>query len=383
MCRPPSTSALEAIVERSEAGLSIDVVSDQADFIIESRDGLLREGGLGAIFAVLTIFAFLFSLRSTFVAALSIPLSLLIALVLMQLTGITINIMTLGGMAVAVGRVVDDSIVVLENIYRHRAMGEDRLTAALRGPQEVAGAITSSTLTTVAVFLPLGFAGGLVSQFFLPFALTVTFALLASLVVALTVIPVLGYFLVGRPGGDVDASGEPRRSFWVRIYDPTIRFVLRSRWTSLAVVVGALVLFVASLFIAPLLPTQFLNAGSEKFLSVSLSPPAGTTSRGGPGARRRGRCAPARGSRRRARPDDRAAGGRHRIPDAHRRPAGSRRELGDAVHPARSRDGPRRRRPASRGGPRRARDRWLGRDRPADERPRHEQQPVARGERGR
>ncbi|HEX7223484.1 MAG TPA: efflux RND transporter permease subunit, partial [Candidatus Limnocylindrales bacterium] len=269
---------LEAIAGRSDAGLAIDVVSDQADFIIESRDGLLREGGLGAIFAVLTIFAFLFSLRSTFVAALSIPLSLLIALVLMQLTGITINIMTLGGLAVAVGRVVDDSIVVLENIYRHRAMGEDRLTSVLRGPQEVAGAITSSTLTTVAVFLPLGFAGGLVSQFFLPFALTVTFALLASLVVALTVIPVLGYFLVGRPGGDVDASGEPRRSFWVRIYDPTIRFVLRSRWTSLAVVLGALVLFVASLFIAPLLPTQFLNAGSEKFLSVSLSPPAGTTS---------------------------------------------------------------------------------------------------------
>ncbi len=272
------TERLEAVVDRSAAGLEIDVVSDQADFIIESRDGLLREGGLGAVFAVLTIFAFLFSLRSTFVAALSIPLSLLIALVLMQLTGITINIMTLGGLAVAVGRVVDDSIVVLENIYRHRAMGEDRLTAVLRGPSEVAGAITSSTLTTVAVFLPLGFAGGLISQFFLPFALTVSFALLASLLVALTVIPVLAFFLVGPPGGDVDESGEPRRSFWVRVYDPTIRFVLSSRWTSIGVVVGAFALFVASLFIVPLLPTQFLDSGSEKILSVSLSPPAGTTS---------------------------------------------------------------------------------------------------------
>jgi HAE1 family hydrophobic/amphiphilic exporter-1 len=104
---------------------------------------------------------------------------------------VTINIMTLGGLAVAVGRVVDDAIVVLENIYRHRALGEDRRTASINGPREVAGAITASTLTTVAVFLPLGFVGGLVSQFFLPFALTVTFALLASLVCALTVVPVL------------------------------------------------------------------------------------------------------------------------------------------------------------------------------------------------
>ena len=189
-------AALDEIVADSDGDLEILRVSDQADFIIESRDGLLREGGLGALFAVLTIFAFLLSLRSTFVAAMSIPLSLLVALVLMQVTGITMNIMTLGGLAVAVGRVVDDSVVVLENIYRHRAMGEDRRTAVLSGAREVAGAITWSTLTTVAVFLPLGFAGGLISQFFLPFALTVSFALLASLVVALTVVPVLAYFLV-------------------------------------------------------------------------------------------------------------------------------------------------------------------------------------------
>jgi hydrophobic/amphiphilic exporter-1 (mainly G- bacteria), HAE1 family len=272
------SEALDEIVAESDAGLEIEIVSDQADFIIESRDGLLREGGLGAVFAVLTIFAFLFSLRSTFVAALSIPLSLLIAIVVMQLSGITMNIMTLGGLAVAVGRVVDDSIVVLENIYRHRAMGEDRRTAVLTGTSEVAGAITWSTLTTVAVFLPLGFAGGLISQFFLPFALTVAFALLASLVVALTVIPVLGYFLVRAPSGDVDEAGEPTRSFWVRLYDPTIRAVLRSRWTALGVVGGAFALFVASLFIVPLLPTAFINSGSEKILVVAIAPPAGTSS---------------------------------------------------------------------------------------------------------
>ena len=270
--------ALDEIVADSDGDLEILRVSDQADFIIESRDGLLREGGLGALFAVLTIFAFLLSLRSTFVAAMSIPLSLLVALVLMQVTGITMNIMTLGGLAVAVGRVVDDSVVVLENIYRHRAMGEDRRTAVLGGAREVAGAITWSTLTTVAVFLPLGFAGGLISQFFLPFALTVSFALLASLVVALTVVPVLAYFLVSRPSGPVDPDGEPKRSIWVRLYDPTIRAVLRNRWTALATVGGALLLFIGSLFLVPLLPTGFINSGSEKILVVSVSPPAGASS---------------------------------------------------------------------------------------------------------
>ena len=128
--------------------------------------------------------------------------------------------MTLGGLAVAVGRVVDDAIVVLENIYRHRALGEDRLKASIKGPKEVAGAITASTLTTVGVFLPLGFVGGLVSQFFLPFALTVTFALLASLICALTVVPVLAYLFIDKVKVNVDEDGEPKNSFWVRAYTP-------------------------------------------------------------------------------------------------------------------------------------------------------------------
>src|SRR5664279_5412913 len=127
--------------------LKVVTVSDLSTFIIESRDGLLREGGLGALFAVLTIFLFLFSLRSTLVAAVSIPLSVLTALVVMQVTGITLNIMTLGGLAVAVGRVVEDAIVVLENIYRHRSKGESRLQASIQGPREVAGAITAATVT--------------------------------------------------------------------------------------------------------------------------------------------------------------------------------------------------------------------------------------------
>ncbi len=269
---------LDEIAARHPGEIEIATVSDQSVFILESSEGLLREGGLGAVFAVLTIFLFLFNLRSTFVAAVSIPLSILTALVVMQFAGITLNILTLGGLAVAVGRVVDDSIVVLENIYRHRALGDDRLTAVTKGPREVAGAITASTLTTVAVFLPLGFAGGFVSQFFLAFSLTITFALLASLIVALTVVPVLAYLLVGRVGGSVDETGEPRNSFWVRIYDPAIRFVLRNRWTKVGTVALAAVLFFASIAIVPLLPTTFIDSGSEKIVQVSVSPPSGVDS---------------------------------------------------------------------------------------------------------
>lgn len=269
---------LDEIAARYPDTLTITTVSDLSDFIKESTDGLIKEGGLGAVFAILTIFLFLFSIRSTIVAAISIPLSILTALVVMQIAGISLNIMTLGGLAVAVGRVVDDAIVVLENIYRHRALGEDRRTAIRNGPREVAGAITASTLTTVAVFLPLGFVGGLVSQFFLPFALTVTFALLASLICALTVVPVLAYFLIDRVKIEVDPSGEPKRSLWVRMYTPTIRFVLRSRWTAFGVVALSGLLFFGSLALVPLLPTQFINAGSDKVLQVSVAPPTGATS---------------------------------------------------------------------------------------------------------
>ena len=271
------TATLDEVAAQYADTVSVTVVSDFSGFIKESRDGLLREGGLGAMFAVLTIFLFLFSIRSTIVAAVSIPLSILTALVIMQITGTTLNIMTLGGLAVAVGRVVDDAIVVLENIYRHRALGEDRMTASINGPKEVAGAITAATITTVGVFLPLGFVGGLVSQLFLPFALTVTFALLASLVVALTVVPVLAYLLINKVPVNVDEDGEPKNSLWIRAYTPAITMALRSRATKLGVVGVAIILFVATAALAPLLPTAFINAGGENIVQATIAPPAGAS----------------------------------------------------------------------------------------------------------
>jgi HAE1 family hydrophobic/amphiphilic exporter-1 len=256
----------------------IVVVEDFSKFIIESRDSLVREGGLGAIFAIITIFIFLLSLRSTLVAAVSIPVSIMTALVLMLVAGVSVNIMTLGGLAIAVGRVVDDAIVVLENIYRHRTTGDPIRVACISGTREVASAITSSTLTTVAVFLPLGFIGGIVSQFFLPFALTVTFALLASLVCALTVVPVLASLFMSRLKLDPAEGPKHHDTIVQRVYTPLLKAALhnrRSRWS--VVGISALLVFGAVLLV-PLIPTQFLNTGSEKYLNVTIAPPSGTSS---------------------------------------------------------------------------------------------------------
>ncbi len=277
-----SIAAIEKFAEAHSAQVKQSVVTDASVFILDSVNSLLQEGGLGAAFAVIVIFVFLLNLRSTIVAAVSIPLSVLSAIILMSTTGITINIMTLGGLAVAVGRVVDDSIVVLENIYRHRSQGEPIGEAVLNGTREVASAITSSTITTIAVFLPLGVVGGLISQFFLPFALTVTYALLASLIVALTVIPVLAYFLVKVKGSKatipyaVDTDHE-EVSIWGRIYLPILGLALRRRATKLFTLLIAFSLFLGSTSLVSAIPTQFLNSGSDKVLTITVNPPLGTS----------------------------------------------------------------------------------------------------------
>ena len=263
---------------QSGSAFAVETVQDLSSYITESRDSLVREGGLGALFAILTIFVFLLSLRSTLVAAVSIPLSIMAALALMLVAGISVNIMTLGGLAVAVGRVVDDAIVVLENIYRHRGRGDPMREAVISGTREVASAITSSTLTTVAVFLPLGFIGGLVSQFFLPFALTVTFALLSSLLCALTVVPVLASLFIDRITLNPDEGPAHHDTIIQRLYTPILRAALRSRASRWGVIGIAALLVAGTGLLIPHIPTQFLNAGSQKFLQITIAPPSGTPS---------------------------------------------------------------------------------------------------------
>lgn len=260
--------------------IRIDTIQNQSIFIEESTAGLVQEGLLGALFAVLVIYIFLRSARTTLVAAISIPLSIFLAIAIFGFAGLTINIMTLGGLAVAVGRVVDDSIVVLENIYRHRGLGDSVYDSVITGTKEVAGAITSSTITTVAVFLPIGLVGGIVSQFFLPFGLAVTFALLSSLLVALTVIPVLAYWFVDKVDLKFDADGEPERTIWQRLYTPVLVMALKNRLTKWGTLGIAGVLFIIAMSLAPLLPTSFVDAGGENILTVTVSPPQGASTTG-------------------------------------------------------------------------------------------------------
>ena len=177
------------------------VVANAATDVEESVNGLVEEALVGAVLAILVIFAFLRSMRATLVTAVSLPTSVLAALLFSWVDNLTLNIITLAGLTIAVGRVVDDAIVVLENSYRYVQSGYEPEESALKGTTEVASAITSSTLTTIAVFLPLALVGGIVSKFFVPLSLTVALALVASLIVAVTIIPVLVSIFVGRRAG--------------------------------------------------------------------------------------------------------------------------------------------------------------------------------------
>ncbi|MCW7945366.1 hydrogenase expression protein [Streptomyces hygroscopicus] len=264
------------------SGSTITVVSDQGPAVSKSIDGLTTEGGLGLLFAVLVILVFLASVRSTLVTAVSIPLSVVLALIVLWTRDLSLNMLTLGALTIAIGRVVDDSIVVLENIKRHLGYGEERQEAILTAVREVAGAVTSSTLTTVAVFLPIGLVGGMVGELFGPFSITVTAALLASLLVSLTVVPVLSYWFLRAPKGRPDDAAQARReaeekeakSRLQRFYVPVLRFATRRRLTSVAI---AVVVLVATFGMAPLLKTNFFDQGEQKVLSIKEKLKPGTS----------------------------------------------------------------------------------------------------------
>lgn len=211
---------LEAQLGETAGDAGITVVFDQAPFIEESISTLTVEGLLGLLFAVVVILVFLTSVRSTLVTAISIPLSLLVTFISMRVSDYSLNMLTLGALTISIGRVVDDSIVVVENIKRHLSLGQGRRTAILTGTGEVATAITASTLTSVAVFAPIALVGGMAGELFRPFAITMTIALMASLLVSLTIVPVLSWWFLGhsversrsrhRPG----RHAEPGPAVW-------------------------------------------------------------------------------------------------------------------------------------------------------------------------
>jgi HAE1 family hydrophobic/amphiphilic exporter-1 len=276
--------------------ISITVSFEQASFIRDSISGVAREGVLGAVMAVIVILIFLnFSFRSTLVTAVSIPTSVAIAFVLMYelprrvhplLAGlpdgaiatfllrlfpanITLNIMTLSGLTVAIGRVVDDSIVVLENIYSQVQKGVSPKDAVLRGTRDVSLAIFAATVTTVVVFLPIGLTGGIIGEIFLPFGLAVSYALMASFIVAITIVPLLAYWFVRQKPNHVEKEGRLEKGY-VRV----VAWALDHRWIVMGLAVLSLVF---GLYLFSTRPTTFLPGFGQPQISASVSMPAGTT----------------------------------------------------------------------------------------------------------
>lgn len=261
-------------LEESLDGASFTVVFDQAPYIQQSIEALAQEGLLGLAFAVLVILLFLLSVRSTIVTAISIPTSVLITFVGIQAFGYSLNILTLGALTIAIGRVVDDSIVVIENIKRHYVGDADKLASILRAVREVAAAITASTITTVAVFLPIAFVGDVTGELFRPFALTVTIAMTASLFVALTIVPVLAYWFL-RPGKQLtDAEGnavdpeapEAPPSRLQKAYLPVLGWTLRHSWATLGL--AGLVL-IGTGAAAPFMKTNFLGDSGQNTFTIT------------------------------------------------------------------------------------------------------------------
>ena len=270
--------------------VEIKTIFDQAPYVEKSLEDLTTEGLLGLSFAIIVILIFLLSFRSTAVTAISIPTSVLITFIGLYFLGYSLNLFTLSALTIAIGRVVDDSIVVIENINRHLSYGEPKKKAITSAVKEVAGAITAATITTVAVFLPIALVGGLVGELFRPFSFTFSIALAASLFVSLTIVPVLAYWFMKAPKGTVVELDESkavahaeavreteehkeRKSWLQRGYLP----ILRTTQKHPAITVTASVLVLLFTFsLVPLLKTDFIGgSGSSGFvMNQELAPGA-------------------------------------------------------------------------------------------------------------
>ena len=250
------------------SGIEFFTVFDQSDFIESSINELWQKALVGGALAIVIVFLFLWAFRASLVTAISIPLSIMAGFLVMRALGLTINLLTLSAMSIAVGRLIDDSIVMVEVIYRRLQRGEGFREAAVNGSKEIAMPITSATLATVAIFIPLIFVGGIVGELFIPFALTITFAMLASLFVAIIVVPALSNFLVG---GKVKSIVKD--SWYLKLYVPSLKWALSHRALTLII---AAVLFIGSLALLPVIGTSFMPSMSEKMITVDISMLPGT-----------------------------------------------------------------------------------------------------------
>ncbi|WP_026695061.1 efflux RND transporter permease subunit [Peribacillus kribbensis] len=247
---------------------------DQATPIEDSVSTMLNKAVFGAIFAIVIILLFLRDIKSTLIAVVSIPLSLIIAILALKQMDITLNMMTLGAMTVAIGRVVDDSIVVIENIYRRMSLKEESLKGGdliREATKEMFIPILSSTIVTVAVFLPLGLVRGMVGELFLPFALTIVFALAASLIVAITIVPMLASSLF-KKGVKVHENHGPGKlaGFYRKLLNGALNH-------KIITFIAAVLILAGSLFLIPVIGVSFLSSEEEKMMIATFKPDPGVT----------------------------------------------------------------------------------------------------------
>ena len=263
------TEAIEKLEQKNE-GLHITTLMDQGDYINMVVQSVLTNLVYGGIIALLVLVVFLKSFRPTAIIAMSIPLSVLVAIVAMYFTDVTLNMISLSGLALAVGMLVDNSIVVIENIYRLRGEGYSAVKAAVVGTKQVGGAIIASTLTTICVFLPIVFTQGLTRQIFTDMGLTIAYVLLASLLVALTFVPCLASNMLGK---STDASPKFINKL-ISLYEKALRANLKHKWVALVVAVALLVL---SVYNTLTMPMAFIPAMDGPQMTMTLTVP-GTTS---------------------------------------------------------------------------------------------------------
>ena len=257
-------------LEETYPGLSFTSLMSQGDFIHMAISSVVENLLIGAALAIIILFLFLRDLRPTLIVGISIPVSVLFALVLMYFSGVTMNVISMSGLAIGIGMLVDNSIVVIENIYRLRSEGVPVKDAAVQGVKEVAGAITASTLTTICVFVPILFVQGLTRQIFMDMVLTVTYSLLASLIVAMTVIPATVTGLLRRP---VKPQGKTRKKL-LAAFEQSLRFTLRHR--ALALLLALIILLGSGWMVIRRGFTMFPESGGKQ-ISVTVPLEKGTT----------------------------------------------------------------------------------------------------------
>jgi HAE1 family hydrophobic/amphiphilic exporter-1 len=269
-------------LQRDYPNVKIDVVLDTADFIVQSINTVAQNAILGSLLAVFILYIFLKNLRTTLIIGVAIPISLITSFILLYFNGITLNMMTLGGLALAVGMLVDSAIVVLENIFRFNSEGYSREEAAIQGATEVGMAITASTLTTIAVFVPIMFVEGIVGTIFRDFALTVTLSLAASLVVSLTLIPMLSSKILKVADKEKGKKRKLEKLYnaFDSVYDKVDRLYrkllstgLRRRKLTLLLAFAIFAGSIASLFVVGM---EFLPSTDEGMINMSINLPLGS-----------------------------------------------------------------------------------------------------------